>query len=71
MIGFMSVSMFATLKAPPPAQVAIDEEDPAQPIVGLVVNDCRIMIEERGRLRCVEAVEYREDTSGALAAALP
>jgi hypothetical protein len=30
MIGFMSMSMFATL-SPPPVQVTIDEEDPSQP----------------------------------------
>ena len=66
MIGFMSMSMFATLSAPPPARVTIDEENPAQPTVGKVANDCRVMLEERGKLRCLESVEYREDTSGTL-----
>ena len=69
MIGFMSMSMFATLSAPPPVQVTIDEEDPSQPIVGKVADDCRVMMEERGKLRCLESVEYREDISGALTVA--
>ena len=49
MIGFMSMSMFATLSAPPPVQVTIDEEDPSQPIVGKVADDCRVMMEERAK----------------------
>jgi hypothetical protein len=67
LIGFMSVSMFATLTVPAPPQIAFDEEDPSQPVVGHVVADCRVMIQERGRLTCVDSVEYREDNSGAVA----
>jgi hypothetical protein len=72
-IGLLSVSMFATL-TPPPAPVpsnqvlavAINDEDPSHPIVGTVSADCRVMIYLDGRLRCVEALEYHEDASGAV-----
>jgi hypothetical protein len=68
MIGFMSVSMFATL-SPVPEEIVqgiIDEDDPTQPIIGKVVTDCRIMLESHGKLTCLPSVEYREDPSGAV-----
>ncbi len=69
MVGFMSVSMFATLSPVPEevVQLSINEEDPALPIVGTVVTDCRVMLETNGRLSCLPAMEYREDSSGAVA----
>ena len=65
MIAFMSMTMFATLPSPA-LRGAIDEEDPSRPIIGQVTADCRVMIEEGGKLKCVESVEYKEDHSGVL-----
>ena len=70
MIGFMSVSMFATASAsasearPAFQAFTLNEEDPVQPILGEVSNDCRVMIEQENRLHCLASVEYRLDHSG-------
>lgn len=75
-VGFLSVSMFATLTPAPSTTskhvpvVAIDEDDPTNPVVGTVAADCRVMINMDGRLRCLEAVEYGEDNSGIVKATL-
>ena len=68
MIAFMSMTMFATLPSSTALRgaLALDEEDPSRPIIGQVVADCRVMIEESGKLKCVESVEYKEDHSGVL-----
>ena len=72
-IGLLSVSMFATLTpalAPVASNqvlaVAMNDEDPSHPIVGTVSADCRVMIYLDGRLRCVQALAYREDGSQAV-----
>lgn len=63
MIGFLSVSMFATLTVEPAALTMVDEEDPPQPIIGKAVADCRVAIADRGELKCPEFVEYLPDDS--------
>ena len=66
MIGFMSVSMFATLPGSAPFFPFMEEEDSGKAVIGEVVDDCRVMIQERGRLKCMQSMEYREDGSKAV-----